>query len=81
LYSHPITLNYSNPIRALKEGTRCLSGGALVLVLPHYAKTFDNRRRPTSVTHTFEDFERNTQEDDLTHLPEILKHFSFSYIP
>jgi len=40
-------------------------GGALVLVLPYYAKTFDHRRRPTDVAHMFQDWERNTQEDDL----------------
>jgi hypothetical protein len=42
-------------------------------VLPNYAKMFDHRRTPTEVNHLFEDFERNTQEDDLTHLPEILQ--------
>jgi len=73
LSSHNLE-HFANPIRALKEWERVVRpGGALVLVLPYYGKTFDHRRRPTDVTHMFEDFERNTQEDDLTHLPEILE--------
>ena len=49
--------------------------GALVLVLPYYRDTFDHRRKPASVDHMLSDFERDTREDDLTHLPEILaKH-------
>lgn len=73
LSSHNLE-HFANPMRALKEWERVVRpGGALVLVLPHYAKTFDHRRKPTEVTHMFEDFERNTQEDDLTHVPEILQ--------
>jgi SAM-dependent methyltransferase len=64
----------ANPVKALKEWRRVTrQGGALVLVLPYYARTFDYRRQPTPVAHMLEDFERGTQEDDLTHLPEILE--------
>jgi len=47
-------------------------GGALVLVLPNYSRTFDHRREPTPISHMIQDFNQNTQEGDLTHLPEIL---------
>jgi SAM-dependent methyltransferase len=72
LSSHNLE-HFANPVKALKEWQRVLRpGGSLILVLPHYAKTFDHRRRPTPVAHMIEDFERNTQEDDLSHLEEIL---------
>jgi len=63
----------ANPLRALKEWKRILKeGGLLVLVLPHKDGIFDWRRPTTSLAHMREDYENNTGEDDLTHLPEIL---------
>jgi SAM-dependent methyltransferase len=75
LSSHNLE-HFANPVKALNEWKRVTRpGGALVLVLPNYSKTFDRRRMPTTVDHMFEDFERDTGEDDLTHLAEILdKH-------
>jgi SAM-dependent methyltransferase len=65
--------HFANPVKALKEWHRVLRpGGSLILVLPHYSKTFDHRRMLTPVAHMIEDYERNTQEDDLSHLEEIL---------
>lgn len=72
LSSH--TLEHSaNPLQCLHEWRRVLKpGGALILVLPHKDGTFDHLRPVTPLDHLIEDFERDTQEDDLTHLPEIL---------
>jgi SAM-dependent methyltransferase len=73
LSSHNLE-HFANPVKALMEWKRVTRpGGALILVLPNYSRTFDHRRTPTEVDHMFEDFERNTTEDDLTHLPEILE--------
>jgi ubiquinone/menaquinone biosynthesis C-methylase UbiE len=73
LSSHNLE-HFANPVKALKEWRRVLRpNGAFVLVLPNYRKSFDHLREPTSVDHMFDDFERNTGEDDLTHLPEILE--------
>jgi SAM-dependent methyltransferase len=64
----------ANPLQALREWLRLLKpGGALFLVLPHREGTFDHRRPVTSLQHLIEDFERQMGEDDLTHLPEILR--------
>jgi SAM-dependent methyltransferase len=73
LSSHNLE-HFANPVKALKEWQRITRpGGGLVLVLPNHAKTFDHRREPTAVKHMLDDFEQNTPEDDLTHLPEILQ--------
>jgi len=65
--------HFANPVKALYEWKRVLRpGGALVLVLPYYRNTFDHRRTPTPVANMLDDYARNTGEDDLSHLPEVL---------
>jgi SAM-dependent methyltransferase len=72
LSSHNLE-HFANPVKALKEWQRVtVPGGILVLVLPNYCYTFDHRRQPTPVRHMLDDFEQNTPESDLTHLPDIL---------
>lgn len=81
LSSHNLE-HFANPIKALKEWQRVTQpGGALILVLPNYSLTFDHRREPTPVSHMIQDFKQNTQEDDLTHLPEILGVHDLSMDP
>lgn len=81
LSSHNLE-HFANPVKALREWKRVTRpGGALILVLPDYSKTFDHRRTPTTVEHMFEDLGRDTQEDDLTHLPEILNKHDVSLDP
>lgn len=63
----------ANPLRALREWRRVTQpGGHLVLVLPDPKRTFDHRRPVTSIVHLRDDFERNTEEDDTTHVMEAL---------
>jgi hypothetical protein len=81
LSSHNLE-HFANPVKALQEWKRVTRpGGALVLVLPDYSKTFDRRRMPTEVDHMFADFEGDTPEDDLTHLPEVLEKHDLSIDP
>lgn len=70
LSSHNLE-HLANPVKGLKEWQRVVkSGGYLVIVLPHYARTFDRQRVPTTLQHMFEDYEHDTGEDDLTHVEE-----------
>jgi SAM-dependent methyltransferase len=70
LSSHNLE-HMANPIKTLKEWQRVVKqGGHLVIVLPHYARTFDHRRTPTTVQHMIDDYDRDTGEDDLTHVEE-----------
>ncbi len=81
LSSHNLE-HIANPVKALRAWQRVVRpGGGLILVLPNYTKTFDHRREPTKVSHLFDDFDNNTAEDDLTHLPEILRLHDLSMDP
>ncbi len=63
----------ANPLKALKEWHRVLKpGGAILLLVPDKNHTFDHRRPYSTFEHLKLDFERDTREDDLTHLDEIL---------
>ncbi len=73
LSSHVLE-HVANPILALSEWKRLLANdGILVLLLPNREYTFDHRRSVTTMEHLIKDFEAGVQEDDLTHLPEILE--------
>ena len=64
----------ANPLLALCEWRRVLEvDGLMLLLLPHKDGTFNRRRAPTTLSHMIADFENGTEEDDLTHLPEILE--------
>lgn len=72
----------ANPLRALKEWSRTMKDdGVVVLVLPHKEGTFDHRRPVSTLAHLVEDFERNTPESDVTHVPEILALHDLSRDP
>jgi len=73
LSSHNLE-HFANPVKALMEWKRITRpNGALILVLPHYLRTFDHRRTPTSVEHMFDDYARNVGEDDTTHVAEVVQ--------
>ena len=79
LSSHNLE-HFANPVKALKEWQRItVPEGLFILVLPDYRYTFDHLRQPTAVSHMLADYERNTPESDLSHLPEILEKHDLSF--
>jgi SAM-dependent methyltransferase len=73
LSSHNLE-HFANPVKGLKEWQRVVKpGGHLILILPHYQRTFDQGRSLTPVHHMLEDYERQMGEDDLTHVDEIFE--------
>jgi SAM-dependent methyltransferase len=72
LASHVLE-HLANPLGALAEWRRVVRpGGKVLLIVPHRDGTFDHRRPVTSLAHLQDDARRQTGEDDLTHLDEIL---------
>jgi SAM-dependent methyltransferase len=64
----------ANPLKAVREWIRVIKdNGLLLLVLPNKEYCFDHNRQVTPFSHLLEDFQNDTQEDDLTHLDEILQ--------
>jgi SAM-dependent methyltransferase len=64
----------ANPIKSILEWKRVIkSGGIIILVLPRKESNFDHKRPPTQLKHLINDFETNKEENDLSHLNEILE--------
>ncbi|MFH1454928.1 MAG: methyltransferase domain-containing protein [bacterium] len=63
----------ANPIKAIEEWLSVLKdGGVLVVVAPKKESNFDNKREVVTFEHLLNDYRKNTKEDDLSHLNEIL---------
>ena len=64
----------ANPLKAVEEWHRTVkSGGVLLFILPRKESNFDHRRSVTLFSHLLDDYRNDVQENDLTHLPEILQ--------
>lgn len=73
LASHVLE-HIANPLKAIAEWMRVLKkDGLILLIVPHKDGTFDHRRPVTLFSHLLEDYRYNMQENDLTHVPEILE--------
>lgn len=63
----------ANPLKVMHEWLRVIKNkGAILLVLPDKRYTFDHKREVTSFNHLLDDYKKDIDENDLTHLPEIL---------
>lgn len=72
----------ANPLKALNEWVRVLQkGGMILLVLPNKKYNFDHKRQITKFEHILEDYTKNTGEDDLFHLEEIIQYHDLSKDP
>lgn len=64
----------ANPLTALFEWKRVVkNGGVLLLIVPHKQGTFDHKRPITKLDHLIRDYENEIDEDDMSHLSEILR--------
>lgn len=81
LASHVLE-HIANPFKAISEWLRVLKKeGILLLILPLKEATFDHKRSVTTIKHLIKDFENDVNEDDLSHLTEILKLHDLSLDP
>lgn len=64
----------ANPLKAIAEWIRVVKkDGLLFVALPNKEHNFDHKRPVTEFSHLVSDFQKDTGEDDLTHLDEILE--------
>jgi SAM-dependent methyltransferase len=74
LISSHVIEHIANPLKALAEWKRVLrKDGILMVVAPDKRYTYDRYRPTTTFGHLVEDQENATQEDDRTHLDEIIR--------
>lgn len=79
LISNHMLEHSANPVKVLYEWKRVVrENGTLLIVLPHKDGTFDHRRPLTPLKHLIEDYENDTDEDDSTHIQEILALHDYS---
>ena len=72
LASHVLE-HIANPIKALSEWIRILKkDGMLAIIVPDKEKTFDANREITTLQHMIRDYELGVEENDLSHIPEII---------
>ncbi|MCM1216986.1 MAG: class I SAM-dependent methyltransferase [Lachnospiraceae bacterium] len=68
----------ANPMKAMEEFYRVLKkDGIILIVVPNKEVTFDHDREYTTFEHILKDYQNNIGEDDLTHLPEIIKRHDY----
>jgi predicted SAM-dependent methyltransferase len=72
LASHVLE-HLANPLKAINRWRRLLkNGGFMVIVVPDKRFTFDHKRNVTTINHILEDYENNVNENDTTHLYEVI---------
>lgn len=65
----------ANPIKTLGRWVSCVRpGGAVILVVPAKARTYDRNRPDTPLDHLIEDYLNDVGEDDRTHFAEVLRY-------
>jgi len=69
----------ANALKTVKEWLRIVKpGGYILLILPDRQYTFDHKRPITTFEHLLDDYNKKIEENDLTHLNEILQFHDLS---
>jgi ubiquinone/menaquinone biosynthesis C-methylase UbiE len=72
LASH-VMEHLANPLKAVLRWKSLLhTGGYIILIVPDARFTFDHWRTITSIDHFLKDYKDNINEDDTTHIGEII---------
>ena len=65
----------ANPLKAIREWLRIIKkGGHIIIVVPEKSVCFDHNRDYSTFPTLLSQYEKNVGEDDLSTLPEILRH-------
>lgn len=73
LSSHVLE-HLANPLKAVLRWKQLLHvGGYIIVIIPDARFMFDHRRAITTIDHFLEDYKDNIDEDDMTHISEIIK--------
>jgi SAM-dependent methyltransferase len=63
----------ANPLKAVGEWLRVIKKtGIILIIVPNKNYCFDHRRAFTTFSHLLDDYNKQTDEHDLTHLDEVL---------
>jgi SAM-dependent methyltransferase len=74
IISAQVLEHIANPIKSLYEWRRLLRhSGHIICEVPNKEKTFDYKRKITTLEHIVDDFKNGINHDDLTHLEEVVE--------
>lgn len=66
----------ANPLKAIVEWKRVIKGGGIIYVgVPDKRYTFDHRRHRTPLSHLIDDFRKDFDQTDKTHVAEFIEKF------
>jgi SAM-dependent methyltransferase len=69
----------ANPLKAITEWKRVIKKGAIIYAgVPDKRYMFDRKRPRTPLSHLIDDFEKNIDQNDKTHISEFLEKFDES---
>jgi len=66
----------ANPLGAINEWKRAIKKGGIIYAgVPDKRYTFDHRRKRTPLSHLIDDFEKNVDQTDSTHIYEFIENW------
>lgn len=82
LLSSNVLEHTANPLAATREFCRIVKKqGIIIIAVPNKKYCFDHNREYTTFDHIMEDYKKNMDEDDLSHLDEIIEKHDYELDP